>query len=316
MFRVFTEVTKVSLLLEKITTKINKYRCDKTLRQVAMTVPASYSSPYNVAILSMVGKRVVYDYLVAVKSFLLYVGVKEVHVLSDGTLDVDDIRVLNQHVPGIIIHDADELDMSHLPRGNCWERLVMLLTLAKDHYVIQLDADIVINGEMGEVSKAIAANHGFILGNEKWKKPVSMKEMASIAKEWGSCHIQGYSEQYFDRLPLFSESDCQYFRGCAAFVGLPASEHYISILRQFSAQMEAEIGDKWYLWGSEQVSSNVICSLSPGMSMLSWPKYQTYQFPLSNEPIKNASLIHFMGTYRYHKNMYKKIAQDAISSMV
>ncbi|PSU35574.1 hypothetical protein [Photobacterium lutimaris] len=305
----------MSVLLDKITTKINKFKCDRALRKVAMTVPASFSSPHNVVILSMVGKRVIYDYLVAIKSFLLYIGVKEVHVLSDGTLDDEDTCILSEHVPGIVIHHADELDMSELPRGNCWERLAMLLTLAKDNYVIQLDADIVINGELHEVSQAIGDNRGFILGNEKWKKPVSMQEMANIAKQWDSCHIQGFSEKHFDRLPLFNESDCHYFRGCAAFIGLPASEHYLPILRKFSAQMENEIGDKWNLWGSEQVSSNVICSLSPGMSMLSWPKYQTYQFPLSNEPVKKASLIHFMGTYRYHNNMYKKIASDAISNM-
>ncbi|MGF1723872.1 hypothetical protein [Photobacterium nomapromontoriensis] len=301
---------------QRIITKFNQFSCVKTLRKVAFTAPVVYSSNHNVVVLSMVGKRVVYDYLVAVKSFLLYVDVKEVHVLSDGSLDDKDEAIIRQHVPDIIIHYKDELDMTNLPKGNCWERLVMLLSLAKESYVIQLDADIVINGEMSEVSQAIVEEHGFILGNDKWRNPVTMQEMAEIAKEWKSCHIQGFSEQHFDRLPLFKDMNSHYFRGCAAFIGLPASESYLPILRQFSMQMEKAIGNKWHLWGSEQVSSNVMCSLSPGMTMLSWPKYQTYLFPHSKLPVEEASLIHFMGTYRYHNQKYKKIAHLVISNMM
>lgn len=294
-------------------TKLYKSLCNRKLRQVSITSPFTYDSKHDVVVLSMVGKRVVYDYLVAIKSFLMKVDVKEVHILSDGTLDSSNIATLTQHLPQLKIHYVDELDMSGLPTGNCWERLVTLLSLAEKSYVIQLDADIVINGDLDEINQAIANNVGFILGNEKWSTPVSAQEMSDIAQQWSSEHIQGFSERYFNRINILD--DVKYFRGCAAFVGLPASDSYLPLLKTFSAAMENAIGDRWYSWGSEQVASNVICSFADGIFMLPWPKYQTYQFPVSNTPIEDASLIHFMGTYRYHGNKYTNIASKAISAM-
>ncbi|MGF1685688.1 hypothetical protein L4C36_03225 [Photobacterium japonica] len=303
--------------IDRITRTVGKVFCDKQLVKILHSEPVTCQSETPVLVFSMIGHRVVNDYLVAVKTLLQRCPVSQVHILNDGSLTTGDRATLQHHLPHLVIHEYADVDMTGLPRGNCWERLVTLLTLAEDNYVIQLDADIVVNGDIAEVLVAIVHNDAFLLGSPEWSVPLSMNEMSSIAKHWGECHIQGRSEQEFAGLPLFQQTTASYFRGCAAFVGLPAGTQYLPLLKQFSAQMTQALGeDKWNTWGSEQVASNVIVSSAKGAHVLPWPKYQTFMFPPTEHPHDEASLIHFMGTCRYQRGAYRRIATQAMQDLV
>lgn len=300
----------------RITRRFSQFFCDKQLSKILHSQPVSLKPDASAVVFSMVGHRVIHEYLVAVKTFLSRCQRAQVHILNDGSLTAHDRTLLAHHLPRIVIHEFADADMTGLPKGNCWERLVTLLTLARDHYVIQLDADIVVNGDLTEVLIAIEQQRAFLLGSPEWANALSMKDMSAIAQHWGDCHIQGRSEQEFARLPLFQNQTAQYFRGCAAFVGLPPSPHYLPMLRQFSVQMTSALGEeKWHTWGSEQVASNVIVSAAHGAHVLPWPKYQTYQFPPTSQDHDLASLIHFMGTYRYQGGTYRRIAASAMLAL-
>ncbi|MGF1681319.1 hypothetical protein [Photobacterium minamisatsumaniensis] len=306
----------MNYIVNAISKKIYKFRCDQVLKKVVNVRTFDTEFSNDVIVLSLIGKKVVHSYLLAIKSFLYWFHDVDVHILNDGTLDENDKALIERHISNVIFHEYDELDMRSLPRKNCWERLVLLLTLAKEKYVIQLDSDIVINGPLVELKNAIKDESSFILGDPKWSSPVPVNYISHIANRWDSSHVQVQSEQTLSKLPMFKDSSFHYIRGCAGFTGIPKGDNYLNDLETFSNQMKSILGEEvWNQWGSEQVASNVIASTANGAHVLPWPKYQTHMFPDTSEPLDNSSVVHFMGTCRYRRNAYKKLANKVIKQL-
>src|SRR5689334_1204775 len=90
-------------------------------------------------VLSMVQKRDVHSYLVAVKSFCHFLNPSRVVVVCDPTLDANDRAVLKRHVPHVELFDAHEFVHPDIPRGGTWERLFAISHMVEDGYVVQLD---------------------------------------------------------------------------------------------------------------------------------------------------------------------------------
>ncbi|MGF1700982.1 hypothetical protein L4D09_11810 [Photobacterium makurazakiensis] len=303
-------------IVNAVSRKVYKFRCDQVLKNIVNVRAFETDLSNDVIVLSLIGKKVVHSYLLAIKSFLFWFHDVDVHILNDGTLDDSDKELIKSHISNVIFHEYDELDMRTLPRKNCWERLVLLLTLAKEKYVIQLDSDIIINGPLVELKQAIKDESSFILGDPKWSSPVPVNYISHIASQWDTTHVQVQSEQALSNLPMFSNSSFHYIRGCAGFTGLPKGEGYLDELEKFSNQMKSTLGvEVWNKWGSEQVASNVIASMANGAHVLPWPKYQTHMFPDTSEPLDNSSVVHFMGTCRYRRNAYKNLAHKVIKQL-
>ncbi|MCE0493270.1 hypothetical protein [Vibrio salinus] len=300
----------------KIKRKLEKYDCEKQIKKVLDTPPSSYQKSDDVIIFSMIGKKYLAAYLVAIKSFLYWFNNVNVHILNDGTLDEEDYNILSYHIPGIAISHIADVDVGDMPHGGCWERLIKLLDLLQKSYVIQLDSDIVVTGPMTEISQYIEQKHSFTIGNPRWSETASIQYISDIAKKWNSTHVQTYSEVAMPSLPMFKNTDFKITRGCAGFSGFPKGSVNKETLAKFSIQMEKAIGkEKWSEWGSEQVASNFLISTCSGSHILKWPKYQNFLHPKSNEPIECSCLIHFMGTNRYDKGAYKKTVKNIITSL-
>ncbi|GAA3251282.1 hypothetical protein GCM10020258_06930 [Sphingomonas yabuuchiae] len=114
-------------------------------------------------ILSMIGTRTLIPYLVAVKSFHQQLAMGRIVLIDDGSLTEADRRTLARHCGTPRIIPIAEIDTGACPRGGTWERLLVLLDLRADHYVVQLDSDTVTLGDVPEVRAAITGNRGFML---------------------------------------------------------------------------------------------------------------------------------------------------------
>ena len=94
----------------------------------------------GVILFSMIGTAVLLPYLVAVKSLHAQLQRGRVMLLDDGTLTDADKAVLAHHVGNPQILTFADIDTAPCPKGNCWERLLAILDLRREHYVIQLDS--------------------------------------------------------------------------------------------------------------------------------------------------------------------------------
>src|SRR3546814_7643275 len=84
-------------------------------------------------------------------------------IMDDGTLTDRDRSVLRQHLDNPRIISIRDIDTGPCPRGGTWERLLTILDLCADDYVIQLDSDTVTIGPVPHIQQAIAANSSFTL---------------------------------------------------------------------------------------------------------------------------------------------------------
>ena len=122
-----------------------KYMFDRTAAGVLYTAPLAVSGGFPL-FLSQICHRDVTAYLIAIKSLYRRIGQGRVLIIDDGSLTDEDISILKHHIPGIGVLDIASIDTGTCPRGGTWERLIKIIALTADHYVIQADADIGVSG--------------------------------------------------------------------------------------------------------------------------------------------------------------------------
>jgi hypothetical protein len=270
--------------------------------------------------LSQVQHEAVDMYLIAIKSFLYNFTVGSVYVLNDGTLTDEDVAVLKYHIPGVLIKNINDIDVDGFPVGNTWERLLYYIDLSQDAYVIQLDSDTLSMKPMPDLHQFIKEQRSFVIGNgPAWEKAIDVGYLHNLIDNWVSSshenHVQIAAESALYLLSAFQYSK-EYCRGCSAFTGLAKGQVNRQMLKEFSQQIIAEIGEKkWNEWGSEQVSCCVMISKTENPIILSWVSYLNYGFPsFHKESLITASLVHFIGTYRFVSDSYQKLAMKFINS--
>src|SRR5262249_580902 len=152
----------LSAMIDRLMRKGREIRHLRAARGVLATPPIAPTRD-PVLIFSMIGTRVVLPYLVAVKSFHARLGVGRVAILDAGTLTAADRAVLAHHLADPTILSIDAVKTGSCPVGGCWERLLALLDMTSDNYIVQLDSDTVTIGDVPEVAEAIATNRSFTL---------------------------------------------------------------------------------------------------------------------------------------------------------
>ncbi|MDN4504253.1 hypothetical protein QX776_17730 [Alteromonadaceae bacterium BrNp21-10] len=298
--------------MNKLMTFIRKQQFLLTIKKIRQSAPLEYRVVDNIVIVTQVHKAALDMYLAAVKSFMYYFAKGTIKALSDGSLSEADKQLLKRHVPGIQIVEMSDINTEGFPTGGCWERLLYITELAKDAYVIQLDSDTLTIGPVPEIDNAVLNQQGFCIGNPVWPETVSANYMSRMASRWHSDHIQAQSEQAFIKIPFF-ESGRKYLRGCAAFSGFPKGQIGRETLLEFSSQMEAKLGsEKWRMWGTEQVASNVMVAQTSKPRVLPWPRYQNFDIPHSEQPFERQAVIHFIGTNRYNRGVYSNRVRHLI----
>ena len=144
-------------LASRVIRKLRERRFTRAMRAVLATPPVVPRDD-GVILFSMIGTRVLLPYLVAIKSLHARLGRGRIVILDDGSLTESDRAVLAAQLGDPEIRSIHAVDTGPCPRGGTWERLLTILDLRRQAYVIQLDSDTVTTGPLTEVSAAIAAD--------------------------------------------------------------------------------------------------------------------------------------------------------------
>ena len=274
----------------------------------------------GVIILSMIGTRTLIPYLVAIKSFHRHLGMGRIVLIDDGSLTDGDRRTLATHCGAPRIIPIATIDTGECPRGGTWERLLALLDLRAEHYVIQLDSDTVTLGDVTEVRAAIADNRNFLLLGGPDSEAVGIQRLPDFVR-WKypggpvarPAHMQALIESRYGDYPEAERHS--YVRASSGFAGFarggPGGRTEATI---FSRHAQTLVGPAtWTLWGSEQVASNFLLSNEPGTRALPYARYYNYWLtPATGDE----RLVHFVGTHRYSDGAYRRMTGRAIDALM
>jgi hypothetical protein len=305
-------------MVDRIVRKAREALHLSTARAVLATPPIVPTAD-RVLLFSMIGTRVLLPYLVAVKSLHGRLGIGRIAILDDGTLTDADRRLLAHHLADPAIRSIRDVDTGACPRGGTWERLLTLLDLRGDDYVIQLDSDTVTVGDVPEVVEAIAANRSFtLLGGPEGEGIGILPLPAFVAWRYpegiapDGAHIQAAIESRFGAYP--DAAGYRYVRGCSGFTGFarggPSGRREAA---RFSLAAEALVGEaRWREWGTEQVTSSFLLANEPDTRTLPYARYNNYW----RQPIAaDAAFLHFVGTNRYATDEYRARTRQAIAHL-
>lgn len=302
-------------LIDRALRKLREYRFLRGCRAVLSTPPARVRED-GVVIFSMIGTRVLLPYLVAAKSFQAQLGRGRFAILDDGTLTAADKAVLAHHLGNPPITQIASVDTGPCPRGGTWERLLTILDLRQSDYVIQIDSDVVALSQVSEVAAAIDAGRSFTLRGEASSEILPVAAIAEWARQrtdQGRQHVQSAIEQAMDQVTIPGRPALKYVRGCSGFAGFAPGGEGRALAEAFSMEAQRLLGaDYWAEWGSEQVTSNFVVANEADALLLPYERYLNFW----NDPIgPDAGLVHFIGTFRYHRGAYLAAARRAIAAL-
>ena len=287
--------------------------------RAVLATPPIVPTEDRVVIFSMIGTRVLLPYLVAVKSLHARLGIGRIAILDDGSLTTADKAVLAHHLGRPDIRSIRDVDTGRCPHGGTWERLLTLLDLRADDYVIQLDSDTVTIGDVPEVVAAIAGNHGFTLLGGPESEGVGILPLPDFAR-WrypngapaGLSHIQIAIEARFAAYPDAARH--HYVRGCSGFTGFArGGSSGRAEAERFSQAGEMLVGkERWTEWGTEQVASSFLLANESGTRPLPYARYLNYWKQAIGA---DARFLHFVGTNRYSNAEYRVRTRQAIAAL-
>jgi hypothetical protein len=277
-----------------------------------LNTPALVTQPDSgLALLTQLQHKDVRMALIAFKSFAIKLPVGAVYILSDGSLTTDDFDLLRRHIPSVTFLKLEDHQSRHCPKGGCWERLLSITHLVKDHFVIQLDSDTLTLGDIPEIAECVKANRSFVIGtwdNQELETMASRQSEAAVhlRKSIKTPHIQLAAEANFNKLKRYNE--LQYVRGCAGFSGFAKGSFSRDFVEEISSQMSDALGDRWREWGSEQVMSNIVVANTPDCRVLPHPKYSDcikMRLPVT-------VFVHFIGSCRFNNGIYARLGKNII----
>lgn len=296
-------------MFHKYRTALAKAHYNWLCRDVLKTPPLQIK-PAPLAFLSMVCSADLIMYLVAIKSVYLRIGEGTIVVIDDGSLTASDRRIIADHLGEPRFIRLQDIATAPCPSGGCWERLLTVVDLSREAYVIQVDSDILAINDLPEVVQAYRENRAFTLATRMGQRTESLREAASRVATHPGSHVQIAAERVFDRLP---DPDGQrYVRGCAGFAGFARGGIDRAQIEAFSTELTKVLGAKWREWGSEQVASNFAIANSPDPVILPFPQYASYDPEVD---VRSSRLLHFLGSFRFHGGVYARESRAFIEKI-
>ncbi len=260
-------------------------------------------------------------YLVAIKSFLRFYSNIAVVIHNDGTLNEQCCALLLFHIPGARIIGAQESeDLAARQFGrdsflfSCrqfdvnYRRLIDTELWSRTGKRMIMDADILVVREPESVIEWIEnGKQGFLIGQKPQMPPNETLPAAN-----GRQHVQTIFKAHLDQIstlsgqpPAFEDGTTAGFYGCVSELPLEKIEKVVRACRQLDIPLNH--------WGSDQCI--VIYLLSgakvPRMNELHyfnfWPEY--------SKNLADARLIHFLGTNRFYRGFYSKLATNVVRDL-
>jgi hypothetical protein len=301
---------------ERLTWHAKRLRHRRVAARVLATPPIRPIDD-GLVLLSMVGSAVVLPALVAIKSLHAQLGRGRMALLNDGSLTQADRATFAHHLGNPAITHIRDVDLGAAPPGGTWERLLHLLDLRRDHYVVQVDSDTVTLGALPEVEQAIDAGRDFTLRGEA---EAALVEVDALRDRYrGSdprrpgLHVQDAAEEAMGEVAIASGTLRRYARGCSGFAGFAPGGPGRELAEGFSLEMDRLIGrERWSRWGSEQVTSNLVVANGSDPLLLPYERYCNFE----DRPLPaDMRFVHFIGTCRFHGSAYRDATRASIAAL-
>lgn len=305
----------MATLAERLLWRVKRWRHGHVAAAVLATPPLRPRDD-GVVLLSMVGTAAVLPALVALKSLHAGLGRGRVALLDDGTLTAADRATLARHLGDPPITPIGAVDLGAVPAGGTWERLLHLLELRRDSYVLQVDSDTVTLGPLPEVAEAIDIGRDFMLRGEAGVEFADLFELGERHRDADphrpGLHVQDAAEAAMGRADLARVGARRYARGCSGFAGFASGGPGRDLAEAFSLEMDRLIGRaSWSRWGSEQVTSNLVVANGHDPLLLPYDRYCNYE----DRPLPaDVRFVHFIGTYRFCGTAYRDATRASIAA--
>lgn len=288
--------------------RIERFQFKFGVRGILKTRPVQ-STGENCVILSMVSHRDLWMYLVSIKSFMHFFKRGKIVILNDGSLTTKDIKILRDHVAGVGIIHIQSVINERCPKGGCWERLLLISDLLSHNYVIELDADIITQGNIDEVLDAVRANQSFMMVDSTEKDVKPMEWIHHEANEEPTNRFDNVVERKFHLLSDFQTM--KYIRGSGGFCGYGKGSFNRNTVEDFSLRMSKIIATSWETWGSEKITTSYLFANHASRCILPFPKYAVY-FCINGVNYNEASVLHFIGMNRFKNGLYINCAKRVL----
>ena len=271
---------------------------------------------------TMLSRRDLPLYLVAAKSFLRFHTDVAVVVHDDGSLDKACLAMLERHLPDCRIVHAAEADAKAAKTLRAWPQLQRFRALdaswrrlldtelwSRTGKRIIMDSDIITLRTPHEVIEWIESDERpFLMG-----KPSATPFVPSTKPAPANAHVQTKFKAKVMELATsldvpaaFEDGTTGGFYGCR-------TEHQAFDLIERLLQSASVLGIPMCEWGGEQ--SVVIFLLSiAGAFRLNTEQYINF-YPDMEGYLSLATLVHFIGSYRFHRGHYLKIATRVVSEL-
>ena len=282
----------------------------KTQRIRLLTpLPSPTYKKMSYVLVSQVCKKDFNMFLVSYHSFVRHCGYAEqTYIIDDGTLTAEHHLILTKQISNLKITNCSNIIKSPFPSKLCWERLLLISELIKQHYVIQLDADTISLGKLDQVISCIESNQSFTQGTalDIGQQISDCQDIVRIMSKSRTQHVQVLAEQ---NLPT---EGCKYVRGCAGFAGYGIKSFSLEQLIVFFNHMNASVGTLWNTWGCDQVASNFLVACSNNAKVLDTNKYVIYN---STANLEQAIFVHYIGTCRFKKGNYLQNSKEFVATL-
>lgn len=281
---------------------------DVFCRVVLKTAPVELNESSGLIVLSQSYHKDLLMFLIAAKTFARHVKPARFVVVDDGYTS-EDQKVIRSHLRQVDFIPRKSVSSPFCPAGGTWERLLTIADLSEQHYIVQLDSDIVTVADPVEVRECIKVGASFTLPTKQGRDFITSKEAAEGMKDSLSNHVQVVAERALGTIPELSEKF--YLRGCSGFAGFAKGAINRNDVEHISSLMSKKLGHKvWSSWGSEQFASNYLIANTALKSLLPFQQYPYWELGAS---VRHAKLIHFIGGDRFTSSAYRKIAMNAIN---
>lgn len=303
-------------MLYRIRTELAKGYFEYATRGIGTTSPLTSTREASCEVHTMLGQADVAMYLLAAKSFVSYVPNVSVIVYSDGTLTQEHIDTLQRHIVGMRVVGHDEADQRaavELPAGGllanwrkrdaAYRRLIDIELWRRGERAIVLDSDVLTNRTPDEVARWIEGGAApFLLG-----QPFEYTSAPSAGS-----HVQGH---FFQKVPQLSAAlgvdNAFLLGGTAGFCGYRNEISLAHVERALDAALT--LGLPMHHWGGDQCLIIYLLSVAGGR-LLPPDKYLNFD-PYRPRDADGACVVHFYGTHRYAKGVYRRLGAAAVERL-
>jgi len=268
--------------------------------------------PVPLCIVTQLLPRDIQPYLLCIKALYRRIGYGQVMVLAD-RFAPGDYDILRAHIPDVTIQTVADIQPGLCQKGGTWERLWTCVAQSSDHFVVQMDADVLALGRLEAVASAIRQNQAFALGGRLEIAPAA--DYVQHGRSLDTDHINIAAERSFADYP--DAASVNYIRASSGFAGFARGGAAWDMVEGFHSIMHRLHGGRWLDWGSEQVASNFVIANTPGAQRLPFPDYMNF-LPHDADILRHASkaeAIHFLGAHRYQHDMFTGFARAEIRAL-